>query len=210
MKTIIYIILLFTLSIVSCKAQSPIISLYDGSDYADTANAYYKDTDNDFDRFIGTWEYNNGSEKLRIIIRKKEQYSYNGLGNIPAFYADYLYGEYLYKDSNGNELVNTLTNIDSNPTDISEHLIFGNTIDPSQYLPSCENCDPNERSIFLAFYDPVRDYIKCELVLRTIPNTQNSSINDLKAVITGSYSIIPEGSPTDSRIPYGKYVMIKQ
>jgi len=208
MKTLIYIILLFLFSIISCKAQSPIISLYDGNEYLETENAYYKDSDSDFDRFIGTWKYTNGQEELTIVLNKKLQVEFSFGGK--TFYEDMLFGEFKYIDANGNQLVNTLTNIDSNPADISEHLIFGNKINPSQFLPSCENCDPNERSVFLSFRDPLRVYIKCELVLRTIPNTQNSNVNDLKAVITGSYSVIPEGSPTDSRIPYGKYVMIKQ
>ncbi|OBX23569.1 MULTISPECIES: DUF6705 family protein [Bizionia] len=209
MKTPIYIILLFIFSIVSCKAQSPIISIYDDLKVPRQENAYYKDTDNDFDRFIGTWKYTNGQEELTIIINKKLSDYHTNYKNI-SYYEDIIYGEFQYIDSNGVELVNTLSNIDNTTIGVSQHQIFGNRINPSQFLPGCENCGPNERSVFLSFRDPLRDYIKCELVLRTIPNTQNSNVNDLKAVITGSYSIIPEGSPTDSRIPYGKYVMIKQ
>ncbi|WP_418513394.1 DUF6705 family protein [Corallibacter sp.] len=209
MKTTIRLLVVFILAVTSCKAQSPVISIYDDLKVPRQQNAYYKDTDNDFDRFIGTWKYTNGQEEFTIVLNKKLLDYHTNYKNI-SYYEDVIYGEFRYVDLNGVELVNTLSNIDNNYTNVSEHLIFGNKINSSLFLPSCENCHPNERSIFLSFRDPLRDYIKCELVLRTIPNTKNSSVNDLKAVIRGKYSIIPEGSPTDSRIPYGKYLMIKQ
>ena len=44
---------------VSCKAQTPLLSLYDDQ-YGEVAGAYYKDTHNDLDNYVGTWIYSNG------------------------------------------------------------------------------------------------------------------------------------------------------
>ncbi|WAC01124.1 hypothetical protein N7U66_13260 [Lacinutrix neustonica] len=207
MKNTLYL-LLFTFIILSCKAQSPVISLYDGDEYLNIENAYYKDTDNDFDRFVGTWKFTNGSEEFTIILKKKLQYMFTYINK--TYYKDMLYGEYNYIDENGNELINTLTYIDNTFTNISEHKIFGNSIIPYKFLPKCETCLPGERRIRLRLIDVLKDYLGINIVLRTVPNETNITVNDLQLVITGTYADIPDGVSTIPTIPYGAYLMIKQ
>lgn len=37
----------------------------------DVSGTYYKDIDNDFNRFEGTWVYSNANTTLKITFRKK-------------------------------------------------------------------------------------------------------------------------------------------
>ena len=209
MKNIIYL-LLFTLSVLSCKAQSLIISLYDGAEYLDTENAYYKDTNNDFDRFIGTWKFTNGNEEFTIILKKKTQHLF--VFNNKTFYKDMMYGEYKYTDEYGKELVNTLSDINNTAIDIYEHKIYGSTIIPYQFLPICEDCMSNERRVELGIADPLREYLNTNIVLRTVPNQENILLNDLELKLTLSYSIFPDGAPTLPRVLeyFETYRLIKQ
>ncbi|WP_317048573.1 DUF6705 family protein, partial [Chryseobacterium sp. HMWF035] len=132
MKNTILLILLF--GIISCKAQ--IIPMK--NDYTEIPdNAYFKDTDNFLDNFLGTWKYQNGNEELTIILKKKLKYDYEG------FYEDILYGEYKYVNTSGQILINTLDKIDV-PMDESFHMISGATFLTSLQLPKCNNCGPGE------------------------------------------------------------------
>ena len=210
MKQISIFILPATLTLLSCKAQNPIIPLYLGGEYAETQNAYYKDVDNDFNRFVGTWLYTNGDEVFEIVLDKRELDFYNKPIDIPPHYTDYLYGEFRYVDENGTELVNTLSNMGNTGIAVSEHRIFGNRIIPYKFLPRCEDCSPGERRVRLSLEDPDRDYLSYEIVLRTVPNALNPAVNDMQLVLGLGYSIIPDGAETETRIPYGEYLLVKQ
>ena len=208
MKKLLYT-LIFAFTFLSCKAQSPIIGLYEGNEYGKTENAYYKDTNNDFNKFIGTWKHTNGNEEFTIILKKKTQimFTYNN----KTFYEDVIYGEYKYVDANGVELVNTLSNIDSAFTSLSDYKIFGNRILNKYYAPSCDDCTEDERRVKLVIVDPLRDYLSIRIVLRTIPNATNPNIKDTKLVFTGGgWSDVPEGQPTTTRIPTNDFRLIKQ
>lgn len=115
-------LLLLSLTAFSCKAQNPIIALFNGNEYAKTENAYYKDIDNAFNRFVGTWKYENGNQELTILLKKQQQFMFTF--DNKTFYEDMMYGEYKYKDESGNTLVNTLSNIDTPITNMSEHLFW--------------------------------------------------------------------------------------
>ena len=54
----------------SCKAQSPIINIED-DEGDEIVNAYYKDTNNLLDPFVGTWVLDNGTQYLKIVFEKK-------------------------------------------------------------------------------------------------------------------------------------------
>ena len=74
---------------VSCKAQTPLLSLYDDQ-YGKVAGAYYRDAFNDLNNFEGTWQLVNGTTTLKIVLQKKIQY-YNDFSDL---YTDMLIGEY--------------------------------------------------------------------------------------------------------------------
>ncbi|TYB78915.1 DUF6705 family protein [Bizionia myxarmorum] len=210
MKTPIYIAILSFFSVlIECKAQTPVVSLYEGNLVPRLENAYYKDVDNDFNRFIGTWRYTNGNEIFKIVLNKMQMSELTRVSGI-SYFTDYLYGEFQYIDNNGNELINTLPEISNTSLSKDEHQIFGNRIIPYQFLPNCEDCVVGERRVRLRLEDPERTYLSYEIVLRTLPNITDPTINDIEMVLGLGYSRFPSGATTETRIPYGTYVMIKQ
>src|SRR5690606_27169579 len=156
------------------------------------------------------WLYTNGDESLKITLEKKEFDLYAVPIGQPVFYTDFLYGEFRYVDENGTELVNTLSNMGNTGIAVSEHRIFGNAIIPYKFLPRCEDCSPGERRVRLNLEDPDRDYLNYKIVLRTVPNALNPAVNDMQLVLGLGYSIIPDGAETETRIPYGEYLLVKQ
>ena len=116
-NTLFTIITIFTL--LSCKAQSPIISLEDATS-DEIENAYYKDTNNILDPFVGTWVLNDGTKYLKIVFEKKV------MVNTGNFYEDLLIGEFQYKE-NSVEFANTLPNLtDTSITNVFKYSIYGN------------------------------------------------------------------------------------
>ena len=68
MKNIIKILALFL--IISCKAQT-IVNI-DAYGIGDNSNKYFKDLDNNYSNFVGTWEYTNSGITFRLILWKKQ------------------------------------------------------------------------------------------------------------------------------------------
>ncbi|WP_417195246.1 DUF6705 family protein [Bizionia sp.] len=198
MKNIIFIITL-SISTLACKAQTPIISLDDRNEFVN--GAYYKDLNNELNKFVGTWVYTNGNTSLTVIFQKKVQV-YND-----EWYEDLLIGEYSYT-VNGREIVNTL--LDLNIADPYYHSIAGNEIIYKNNRPSCSACTPTERRVLMFFDDPDpnRKYLSSYLAIRYIEDNGIEKI-EAKLVSIGT-TAIPEGSPTEPRVPYGDYVLVKQ
>lgn len=119
------------LAILSCKAQSPIISIVDYAinDYVDLVDgSYLKDVENKFAPFVGTWKWEIGTSSLELQISKLEMV-YSG-----GFYQDLLIGKYRYvKD--GVEKFNSLSfNITANNVwGYSYALFWGNGYDEDNY-----------------------------------------------------------------------------
>lgn len=124
---------------------------------------YYKDIDNDLDKFVGTWLYTHGNTSFKIIL-KKRVHTYSQAGN---YHNDLLVGEYQYIQD-GIEYINTLNNIDNNPTVYEyNNQIFGNDIF------RCDECLPGERDfISLILFDPVI-HVTSELRVRYLPAVGN-------------------------------------
>ncbi|WP_225037264.1 DUF6705 family protein [Winogradskyella sp. SM1960] len=136
MKTLnITLILLLFISL-SCKAQSPIINIED-DEGDEIVNAYYKDTNNLLDPFVGTWVLDDGVQYLKIVFEKKEMVD---AGN---YYEDLLIGEFQYKE-NGVELVNTLNKLTESLEYEYHHSIHGNYI-KTHYSPFDEYTSDNFR-----------------------------------------------------------------
>ncbi|RKE99025.1 DUF6705 family protein [Ichthyenterobacterium magnum] len=195
--THIIIALLLTLS---CKAQSPIVGI-DASRNSTPIGAYYKDLNNEFNKFVGTWVYTNGNDSLIIKLEKREQVA------VRSNYRDMLSGEYKYVE-NGIEIINTIPL----PSEISfagnKNIGGGYIITGQNY--DCTGCLDNERRIKLYISDPQRDYLSVYLILRYIVNETNPE--KMTATIISTHGgVIPNAdSPTSLRVPYGEYLMIKQ
>jgi len=201
MKHLIIIILLFTT--IACKAQNPIVSL-DTYRQDAPAGAYFKVLNNEFDKFVGTWNYSNGNASFTIVFQKKEMVAIN------SDFRDILVGEYEYVE-NGNTIINTIPELTSNSGNVKNRNIGGSEIlqNTNKYV-SGEDCLPSERRIMLYLTDPDRDYLATSIVLRydmnsTIPEKMTATI-----VATSGVILPYEGAPEAVRVPYGEYLMEKQ
>lgn len=205
MKNII--ILLILILTISCKAQT--IGLE--TRVKDIPiGAYVKDQNNEMDKYIGTWQFTNGTDVLTIILQKKT-HVFDG-----EYYEDLLVGEYSFI-SNGIEIVNTLPLLNDTTIIGREHSISGNFPINRLLWAKCLECGLNEKRFALSFRDSERAYLtSTKIILRYLPielyeNGTTSPIR-MTATITATHGVsIPnENSPTATRIPYGEYLMFKQ
>lgn len=75
------------------------------------AGSYIKDIDGDFDKFTGTWVWNNGGQNVTFKIQKVTRYLDPEFNN----YSDFVIGDYSYTN-NRIIIVNTInTTTDPNP-----------------------------------------------------------------------------------------------
>ncbi|WP_299337955.1 DUF6705 family protein [uncultured Psychroserpens sp.] len=207
MKSII--ILISFLVALACKAQNSIVSIYDNEDYGNDG-VYYKDIDNDYNIFEGTWVYTNGNTSLTIVLEKKEMsHIQNTFSN---YYVDAIIGEYKYIE-NGSELINTLTNLFVNFPDHHNYNIHGGYI--SKYGdPLCHDCDPNNIKVYGSYKEPDCDIrvASDNMIFRYF--TENG-IEKLHINFRSGQQLLPglnEPDPTCTgfKLPFGEYILIKQ
>ncbi|WP_299128329.1 DUF6705 family protein [uncultured Winogradskyella sp.] len=185
----------------SCKAQSPIIPLGD-RDVPDNLNGvYFKDVNNELDKFIGTWVYQNGDTSLTIELMKKIQV-FNG-----RWYVDELLGEYKYIE-NGTELINYLPRLTDPDINDQQHSISGNKVVFPLNSPICTDCNPTEKRFILYFRDYTRRYLNTEILVQHL---EDNGLEKIKIFVQGNGPVLlPEGAPETPTVPYGEYILIKQ
>ncbi|MEY8849927.1 DUF6705 family protein [Psychroserpens sp. XS_ASV72] len=193
-------ILVFT--IYSCKAQTPVLSLKNPGIYQD--GAYYKDLDNELDKYVGTWVHQNGNTELVLSFIKKEQ-TFNG-----SWYKDSLLGEYKYIE-NGTEIMNFLPRLTDPNVNDGQHYVRFSSFYKKMEHPSCEDCSVTERRLQMHFRDPAPDrkHFSNYIILRHIVE---NGVEKIVAYLTGpqgSYSIA-DGQPFDIRVPSGYYTLMRQ
>lgn len=94
-----YLIVIFICFMISCKSQSPVITLGDGTINI-PQNSYQKDIENVLNKFSGTWVYNENGKIFSVTLNKAE------MVKLINYYVDELQGSYSYSN-NGNIIVNT-------------------------------------------------------------------------------------------------------
>ena len=201
MKNILKLILVFAI-LTNCKAQNPIFDISQDSGTDNPDGAYYKDIQNVLDPFIGTYIYTNGSTFFKIVLQKKTMSSVNG-----RYYEDLIIGEYLYTE-NGNEIINTLNNLNQNYINGWKYSINGNLVLDGKEL-GCDECADDEKRLRLGLSDrPVQR--TAELDIRRINQIGQQSIK-VELWWTGRRTRNENDPPRPApRIPAGTYVMIKQ
>ena len=201
-------ILIFALFSIVCKAQSPVKSLYlKGGD--NISGAYYKDIDNDFNKFVGTWEYVTGTTSFKIVFQKKQQIF---IDEYNAYY-DVLIGEYRYIE-NGIEKVNTLAMLDSPPADIYNHNIVSGAILKNTSAPVCNDCATGERRVALQFSDPTRPGILQGLSGEVIVRRADVGLTQkIRIILQQTGSVIPDANETPTNnafnVAWGEYTLTK-
>ena len=194
-------ILIGILITISCKAQSSIIDIENYTFSKSQENAYYKDINNYFNDFEGTWLYTNGTTTFKIILKKRVM-RYTG-----KFYKDEVTGEYQYIE-NGVEKINTLPNLNQS----GGSSLWHSSLLKNSYKPKCNNCYPNERRLSLIFSDSARDLTGDFTFKKTTINGQPA----LEGYLWGNGTLIRDLF-SDSLSPYNKltvptgtYIFIKQ
>ncbi|OSY87008.1 hypothetical protein WH52_13150 [Tenacibaculum holothuriorum] len=168
----------------------------DARQYNTPNGAYYKDLNNELDKFVGTWKFTDGNKELIIELGKIEQLQ------ISNNYRDYLRGEYSYIENNST-LVNTL------PLNLNEKANLGGSyIYPPNRVPKCNSCSSNERRVNMYFKDPERKYLDASIMLRYIVGSNPPQM--MVKIYNYEMAIVPDGASNELRVPYGTYLMTKQ
>jgi len=165
---------------------------------------YYKDLNNDLDKFTGTWKSEENNNFFQIIIEKKE-YVYD---DIFEKYDDMLIGEYQFIE-NGVEIANTLYRLELDEINGHQYFISGSSILHKFDYPKCSDCLEEERRVLLFFIDPERPKLRSRLILRYLVI---DGIEYLECKLQGSGSgvALPQDNYLERRIPLGEYLFIKQ
>ena len=138
-------------------------------------NTYFKDIDNTFANFIGTWQYTNGNEivvfKLTKVTEKYRPHQ--------RIFKDYIIGNYSYStDGGATYIVNTIT------TPINE--------DPDAN-PMYASCIRDMNKISFGFRDVVLNKGFCRIYFEFLPG----SLNQMQVTIKNTQGISGtfEGEP---------------
>jgi hypothetical protein len=141
-------ILLLLLAITSwgCKSQT----LDERMQQRELKENWFKDTENIFNTFEGTYVYNDGTKMLKVVLQKKLQSDkYNG---------DVLIGEYQYVE-NGVEKFNTLSRLNIPYTDKSTYNIDVQDIFKGKSI-HCRYCASDAITVYGSIsYPTVDNYI---------------------------------------------------
>ncbi|WP_460220647.1 DUF6705 family protein [Psychroserpens sp. MEBiC05023] len=196
-----FIILLLAISsILSCKAQTIIVPLGSNDNLEFNTNYYEKDVNNEFNKFEGTWLYQNGTTEITFKLKKEEHYL-----SPSNYYTDMLVGEYKYIE-NGVEKVNTLSDFDSAQLLGYDHKISGGIF--IHRLPNhcTDNSNVTETKIELFINHPTEEDTEGIVILRHV---NDNGIQKLQACIYDGTTMGPNPNARID-IPNGYYVFVKQ
>jgi len=213
----VYILIFALIWFTLCKAQSPILPLYNNSNFGNVENAYYKDINNVHNQYVGTWLYVNGNTSLKIILKKKE--IFHVVGHItnptPDFYTDAIVGEYQYIE-NGVEKINTLPNITFDFQTSSDHNLYSFSLKRADTYPKCNECTIGEKVLRMNIDEPSRRHIinlSRDFIIRRY---FDNGVEKLKIwfILTGNGVYVDSNTNELSDIsgfslPYGEYVLTK-
>jgi hypothetical protein len=170
----------------------------------DTDGAYFKDINDDLDKYEGIWVWEENGNKLTIVLEKSIQDDW-----FPSHYEDLIVGNYKYEE-NGIVIVDTMTNpiINPNLTDDGYHITLWG-----------DNKTPFITYMRGVFVDPVRSYyadygIFCHYIspILSLPGEPKQIkfmviVESLARTRTGDY--VDSTTPHEPRIPYD-VVLTKQ
>ena len=189
MKNKLYI-LLFLISVFSCKAQE-IVNI-NTFNQGNNEGKYFNDINNVFANFLGTWEYQTGNTIFRITLTKITKEEHKN-GNRPSFYMDAIEGHYkkVEVDNNGNEttIYTSQKKMGTSNTDWP-HSIYGDTNNGVKLNALIYDNSITPSNGFVA----IRGKLKCEI----IPNTNPKQMTWKVTLPQGMYG---SNQPTTFNIP---------
>jgi hypothetical protein len=199
MKTKYIIVLLFILNIVKTNAQTILdISDYDGGSHV--RGAYYKDTKNKLNPYVGTYVYTNSTTTLKFVFKKVLD------RNTTLYTQDVIVGEYQYI-VNGVEKSNTLNRFKLYTADeVFLHSVHSNFIASGQSY--CNDCAPNEEHLYASLFD--MDALAGAIfdVKRIVQNGKQA----IRVIIGWDLREHKENDPPllNPSLPGGYYILVKQ
>lgn len=210
MKRIIQIsMLLFT--IIVCKAQTPVINIHGSK--KEIENAYYKDIENFYGQFVGTWVYSDNVKTIRYRFAKKERFYRQSVQN---YYVDYLIGEMQYIE-NGVEKINSLNRVNLNFDTIFKYSMSSIGKTGYNWAPVCTECPPDVQRLIMSYDEPNNDDFGLDatfVMRRVVENGVEKLKVQYKPVSAASgankYDIYQPSTTTDFTIPYGDYTLVRE
>lgn len=109
---------------------------------------YYKDINNVFDDFVGTYVYEGNGIYLKFVLQKKELSSSNGI-----YWQDMIIGGYQYK-LNGNEVINCLNDVNVSLEDGRLYNLYSSSIRPIEHNAFCNDC-LTAKWLWGGIFDPI-------------------------------------------------------
>ena len=198
-----YLYLIFFLAVIFFnKISAQTYPLYNTPyDALTVTDAYYKDMDNDLDRYIGTWRININSNSFFEITFIKS--FYNSLKQKMKY--DTLIGEAKFVENNTlrYDTTSNVTNIYSNHAIMAwgiNDTVFG------MYQFECPLCLSNEKYILGTFKDPLRNLLPGKISMKHFTENGVEKIK-IKLLIVGS--IADDISYDDFLLPSGEYILTK-
>ena len=198
MKKLFSSILFF--AAITSFAQSPIINLEDDDDYK-IPGAYYRDTNNRFNAYEGTYVLATSTIYWKIVLQKKIMQYDN------TRYFDLIIGGYQYK-VNGVELINTLSDVNAQYSNPLLHSISCNYFIGHWASPPCSDCGLEELRIMGSIVEPITELAQTLTIRKILVNGQEA----IKIHLLGSnvYYDVSGPEPPDGFLNAGEFILIKQ
>ena len=129
MKNTFYIIVLSLFTNLTIQAQTPTqtVDLFNSDLNYGKNGVYYKDIDEYFNQYIGTWLYTNGTTSLKVVFKKKY---FIKSDEVSTYFIDALIGEYEYK-VNGVTIFNTLNELNINKSSQYDYNLYSSSRMPN-------------------------------------------------------------------------------
>lgn len=169
-----FLIIIFLIAFKFAFGQTPIEQ---ESEVQYDRGTQFKDVNNVFDKFIGTWLFDNGTDYFKITFYLQEDFDWGDWGPNPSTY-DTIVSRFLYK-KNGVTIYDTYNEFPNSIYNPSfDHLIYGYHF--SGYVLSIGNTvnqSVNTNKLLLGYSEPTSNYVRCR-----------------KAAVKISYSSLSVGS----------------
>ena len=203
---LVFLLLITTFS----HAQTPILDLHT-NDFGEIENAYYKDIENFYNQFEGTWIYSDSEITIRFKFIKKEMFNYQSNVNC---YHDVLVGEIQFLENNV-EKINSLNNLRINFNSIFEYSLFSYGKTKLNITYPCIGC-LSQYGILMRYNESSNNDI-CLEALFTMRRLTIGGVEKLNVQYSLSNSACGlqsdwETPSTNNQfiIPYGNYVLTKE
>lgn len=210
MKNIITIILvLFSLKSV---AQSPILDLHTNT-FDGVTNTYYKDIEGFYKQFVGTWEYTDGVQTIRMRFEKREMFPSDF--NSKNYYVDYLVGEAQYA-KNGLYLLNSFNNLNLYYQKIEKYSMYSLLKVGYNWYPRCEECPLDVQRLEMKYDEATNDdwglsryLIMRKVVENGVQKIKIQFVFDSSSANMNKNNLDAASTTQDFTIPFGNYTLTK-